>query len=168
MNEESIYGITLEKYTELIVKTINAGDDEIASRKIIENEGIEINNWRRAKKEWEKKINDPNDEGKTYVKFLPMYQAALERKYFGGIPCSLEEFTKIHCELSFRRDPVDPQKPMKYESVLKENRISVNKWEICNSFWTVRVGMPNYRKKFSELVRKYSQNYMNSRFGKVS
>jgi hypothetical protein len=168
MRIESKYGITLEKYTELIVKTINSGEDEVACKKIIEKEGINMSDWKKAKKEWDDKINDPDDNGRTYAEFLPLYQAALERKYFGGVPCSLEEFTKIHCELSFRKDPVDPLKPVKYETVLKDNRISVNKWEICNSFWTVRVGMPNYRKKFSELVRKYSQYYANTRFGKVS
>jgi hypothetical protein len=168
MNKESKYGITLEKYTELIVKTSNIGDDEAACVKILENENIDVNDWKKAKKEWDDKINDPGDDGKTYAEFLPLYQAALERKYFGGAPCSLEEFTKIHCEMSFRKDPFDSQKPVKYETVLKENKISVNKWEICNSFWTVRVGLPNYRKKFAELVRKYTQYYSNTRFGKVS
>jgi hypothetical protein len=168
MDEESKYGITLEKYTELIVKTINAGEDEETCRKIIEGQGISMKDWKKAKKEWDDRINNPDDEGRTYAKFLPLYQAALERKYFGRVPCSLEEFTKIHCELSFRKDPADPLKPIKYETVLKDNGINVNKWEICNSFWTVRVGMPNYRKKFSELVRKYSQDYTNTKFGKVS
>jgi hypothetical protein len=168
MDEESKYGITLEKYIELIVKTINTGENEIAYKIIIESEGIDMQDWKKAKKEWDEEINDPNDKSKTYTKFIPLYQAALERQYFGRVPCSLEEFTKIHCELSFRKDIDDPLKPIQYEKVLKENRITANKWDICNSFWTVRVGMPNYRKKFSELVRKYSQDNSNSKFGKVS
>ena len=168
MKQEIKYKITLEKYTELIVKTINADEDDIKYKKIIEDEGIDINDWKKAKKEWEEKINDPDDEGKIYSKFLPLYQAALEKKYFGRVPCSLEEFTKIHCELSFRNDSSDPSNPEKYEKVLKDNGISSNKWEICNSFWTLMIGMPNYRKKFTELVRKYSQIYNNTKFGKVS
>ena len=168
MKTESKYGITLEKYAELIVKTINANEDDEAYNKIIENEGITLNDWKKAKKEWDNKISDPNDEGKTSSLFLPLYNKALENNNIGRGPCSLEEFTKIHCELSFRREQGDPLKPIKYETVLKENGLSVNNWELCNSFWIVRVGMPNYRKKFSELVKKYSQNQTNIMFGNVS
>lgn len=157
MNEESKHGITLEKYIELIVKTKNNGDNNKEIRLIIENEGIDMKDWKKAKKKWEEQIRDPNDEGKTYAKFIPLYQAALERNYIGRVPCSLEEFTKIHCELSFRKDPDDPTKPMNYKKVLEENGIDEDKWEIYNSFWILRVGMPNYRKKFSELVIKCSQ-----------
>lgn len=164
MKEEIKYGITLAKYTELIVKTINA--NETMCKKIINDEGLDYEEWIKAKKEWDEKINDPGDEGNTYSKFLPLYQSELERNYFGGIPCSLEKFAKIHCELSFRRDPEDPTKPIKYDKVLETNRISINKWEICNSFWTVRVGLPDYRKRFSELVRIYSKFYMTMKLEK--
>jgi hypothetical protein len=168
MENDKKYGITLEKYTELIVKTINAdvGDDDY--KKLIEKEGILLTDWLKAKKAWEDKISDPNDEGKTAAIFMPIYEAALEKKYLGRVPCSLEDFTKIHCELSLKSDTAEPIQALKYESVLKENGLTANKWDICNSFWIVRVGLPNYRKKFSELVRKYSQENSNKKFGKVS
>jgi hypothetical protein len=168
MDAEKKYGITLEKYTELIVKTISADEGEDDYKKIIEKEGISLKDWMKAKKAWEEIIRDPNDEGKTAAIFMPIYEKALEKMYLGRVPCSLEEFTKIHCELSLKSDSNDPVQQLKYESILKENGINVNKWEICNSFWTLRVGLPNYRKKFSELVRKYSQENSNKKFGKVS
>jgi len=158
LKAESKYGITLEKYAMLIVNTINADEEGVEYKRIIEKEGIIFSDWLKAKKEWERKINDPNDKQKTFDKFLPLYQSALERQYFDRVPCSLEDFTKIHCELSFRKETMDTSKKVFYETILKNNGVTVNQWEICNSYWTVRVGMPNYRKKFQELVRKYSQH----------
>jgi hypothetical protein len=157
MIAETKYGITLEKYALLIVNTINADEESVEYKRIIEKEGIIFSDWLKAKKEWERKINDPNDQQKTFDKFLPIYQSALEKQYFDRVPCSLEEFTKIHCELSFGKETEDSAKKEIYKRILKENGLTVNQWEICNSYWTVRVGMPNNRKKFQELVRKYSQ-----------
>jgi hypothetical protein len=164
MEEDSIYGISIEKYAEILVKTINAGEDESECKKIIEDEGISYNDWLKTKKEWDYKITDPKDKRKTYDKFLPLYdkflelyQSAIGRQYFGRPPCTLEEFTRIHCALAIRKDHLDPSKPVKYEKVLKEFGFTTTKWEICNSYWVVRVAMANYRKRFAELVRKYSQ-----------
>jgi|WetSurMetagenome_2_1015567.scaffolds.fasta_scaffold28179_2 hypothetical protein len=157
MKNVIIYGVTLEKYAELIVKTINANEDDEAYKKIIEKEGIKLNDWKKAKREWDEKINDPNNNDRTVELFLPIYKAAIENQIISRGPCSLEEFTKIHCELTFKRENEDPLKPIEYEKVIKENGLTISKWELCNSYWIVRVGMPNYRKIFSEFVKKYSR-----------
>ncbi|MFA5405495.1 MAG: hypothetical protein WC358_11225, partial [Ignavibacteria bacterium] len=112
MKNLTIYGVSLEKYVELIVKTINANEDDEAYKEIIEKEGIKLNDWNKAKKEWDEKINDPNNEDQTAELFLPLYKTALEKQIISRGPCSLEEFTKIHCELTFRRENGDPQKPI--------------------------------------------------------
>ena len=91
LKAESKYGITLEKYAMLIVNTINADEEGVEYKRIIEKEGIIFSDWLKAKKEWERKINDPNDKQKTFDKFLPLYQSALERQYFDRFNMRLAE-----------------------------------------------------------------------------
>jgi hypothetical protein len=156
MSNEIKYGITLKMYAEILVKTINAKDDSEEYRKIIEKEGILYSDWKKAKKEWDDIMNDPNDNGYITSLFMPLYQTAIENNLRKKGPCSLEKFAKVHCELTNRREKGDPLKQVEYETVLSENGFTVSDWEYCNSFWLIRVGMPNYRKKFSELLNKYS------------
>jgi hypothetical protein len=166
MEKISKYGVTLEKYAELIVKTINANEDDKTYKKIIEKEGISLKDWEMAKREWSEEINDPNHKNQTAELFLQIYEAALDNENTNRGPCSLEVFTKIHCELTFRKKNGNSLELLDYETVIQENGLTVNKWELCNSYWIVRVGMPKYRKYFSELVKKYSTNNLNNELGK--
>ncbi|MCE1165861.1 MAG: hypothetical protein LWX07_10720 [Bacteroidetes bacterium] len=158
MAEENKYGISLGKFAELMVKIMSAGEDEIMYKDIIESEGFDFQDWIQAKKEWEKEINDPADEGRTFALFLPLYQTALENQYFERVPCTLDIYAKVQCEISLLKDPYNPTMPMDYEAVVKKNGFTVNEWENCNSFWAIRVSLPRYKKKFAELVRKYIHN----------
>ncbi len=157
---EAINGITLERYAELLAKTIEAGEDELEILKIIEKDGISAENWKKAKHGWSDRMRDPADNGRTTALFMPFYEAALERKYVEKEPCSLEEFTRIHCEITYRKDPKDLRKQINYEDVLKENGLTVAKWGLYNSFWTPRIAMPQYRKIFTELVQKNSERIL--------
>ena len=157
---EAINGITLERYAKLLVKTIEAGEDESEILKIIKQEGISEEDWKSAKQGWSERMRDPADNGRTTALFMPLYEAALERKYFEKEPCSLEEFTKIHCEITYRKDPNDLRKQINYEDVLKENGLTIAKWGLYNSFWTPRIAMPQYRKIFAELVQKNSERIL--------
>ncbi len=157
---EAISGITLERYAELLVKTIEAGEDESEILKIIKKEGISEADWKKANQGWSERMRDPADKGRTTSLFMPLYESALERKYFEKEPCSLEEFTKIHCEITYRKDPHDLRKQINYEDVLKENGITLARWGLYNSFWTPRIAMPQYRKIFSELVQKNSERIL--------
>jgi hypothetical protein len=155
-----ISGITLERYAELLAKTIEAGEDESEILKIIEKDGIMASDWKRAKQGWSERMRDPADNGKTTALFMPLYESALERKYFEKEPCSLEEFTKIHCEITYRKDPNDLRKQINFKDVLKENGLTIAKWGLYNSFWTPRIAMPQYRKTFVEFVQKNSERIL--------
>jgi hypothetical protein len=157
---EAISGITLETYAELLAKTIEAGEDESEILKIINQEGISEADWKKANQGWSERMRDPADNGRTTDLFMPYYEAALGRKYFEKEPCSLEEFTKIHCEITYRKDPNDLRKQINFKDVLKENGLTIAKWGLYNSFWTPRIAMPQYRKTFVEFVQKNSERIL--------
>ncbi|HEY5534807.1 MAG TPA: hypothetical protein VIL99_07735 [Ignavibacteria bacterium] len=159
-DKEKINGISLEKYAELLVKTIGVEEDEAPYKSIIEKEGFTMENWMIAKKEWSSRMSDPADNGKTTKLFLPLYQTAIERKYSEKEPCSIETFTKIHCEITFRRDPEDHTKKINYEIILKEHKLTVARWGLYNSFWMPRIATPEYSDKFAELVQKNAEKIL--------
>jgi len=138
---ESINGISLEAYAKLIVMMSDCGEDEEACNKIAGQEGFSKEDWKAAKDGWTAKMSDPSDMGKTAMAFMPLYQAQLSKKNADTEPISLEEYTKIHSDMSFRKDPNDPAKKINHEDVLKENNISVTKWGEYSSFWTPKVSV---------------------------
>jgi len=159
-NTELINGISLEKYAELLVKFVDTEDNEVSFREILGKEKITLENWKKAKEGWSLRMNDSQDKGKTTELFMPLYQAALERKYYEKEPCTLEEFTQIHCEITFKRDPYDSTKKINYEDVLKEHNITISRWGLYKSFWTPRVAMPKYHDSFVEQVLKNSERLL--------
>src|SRR5437016_845218 len=105
---EPINGISLEEYAKLLVMMSDCGED--ACNKIAEQEGFSKENWSAAKEGWTAKMSDPSDMGKTAMAFMPLYQAELTKKNTDHEPISLEEYTKIHSDMAFRKDPNDPAK----------------------------------------------------------
>jgi hypothetical protein len=158
---EEINGISLEKYANLVVKMSDCGEDEEACNKIAESEGHSRDDWKAAKDGWSKKMSDPSDMGKTAMAFMPFYQAALANKNADKEPISLEEYTRIHSDMAFRKDPNDSSKKINYEDVLKENNITVTKWGEFNSFWTPKVSEPGeLHDKFASMTQQNSDKIL--------
>jgi hypothetical protein len=154
---ESISGVSLEKYAQLLVMMADCGEDADACAAIAESEGISRADWEASKAGWSAKMQDPSDMGKTAMAFMPLYNAALETKNAGKEPCSLEEYARIHCDLGFRKDANDPEKQIDREIVFKENGINMTKWGEWNSYWTPKVSTPGeLHDKFSALVQQNS------------
>ncbi|MBC8172821.1 MAG: hypothetical protein H7X71_02850 [Chitinophagales bacterium] len=155
--------ITLEQYADLCVLMSDTGGDVSKENTIAEGNGVNSQEWDEAKKHYTAKMSDPADMGKTAVAFMPLYQAALDRKRGGGEPCTLELYTKIHAEMAFRKNPNDSAQKIDYNIVLAENGYTHQTWLECESYWTPRVGAdtePKYDPvlgaKFRELMQKES------------
>ena len=138
---EAINGISLESYAKLIVLMSDCGEDEEDCNKIAGQEGFSKEDWKAAKDGWTAKMSDPSDMGKTAMAFMPLYQAELSNKNAEKEPVSLEEYTRVHSDMAFRKDPNDPAKKINHEDVLKENNISVTKWGEYSSYWTPKVSV---------------------------
>lgn len=163
--------ISLEQYADLCVAMSDTAGDEAKEFAIAEGAGVSADEWKTSKAGYTAKMSDPADMGKTALSFMPLYQAALDKKRGGGKPCTLELFAKIHAEMAFRKDPADSNKKIDYNIVLAENGYTHQAWLECESYWTPRVGAPDQPKwdpvlgqKFRELSQKESDRI----FGIVS
>ncbi|MBL0155046.1 MAG: hypothetical protein IPP93_16825 [Chitinophagaceae bacterium] len=155
--------ITVELYAELCALMTETGGDESKEFAIAAEKGVSADEWKASKAGFTAKMSDPADMGKTAMAFMPLYQAALDKKRGGGEPCTLEMYTKVHAEMAFRKDPADPSKQINYLIVLAENGFSHQSWLECENYWTPRVGAPDQAKwdpvlgqKFRELMQKES------------
>jgi hypothetical protein len=155
--------IAIEKYAELCVLMSETGGDESLELAIAEQNGVSGDEWKLSKAGYTAKMMDPADMGKTAIAFMPLYQAALDKKRGAAEPCTLELYTKIHAEMAFRKDPSDSNKQIDYNIVLAENGYTHQSWLECESYWTPRVGAPDQAKwdpiqgaKFRELMQKES------------
>lgn len=155
--------ISLEQYAELCVAMSDTAGDESKEFAIAEANGVSAATWKEAKTSFTSKMSDPADMGKTALAFMPLYQAALDKKRGGGEPCTLELYTKIHAEMAYRKDHNDSSKQIDYNIVLAENGYTHQAWLECESYWTPRVGSPDQPKwdpvlgqKFRELMQKES------------
>jgi hypothetical protein len=155
--------IAIEKYAELCVLMSDTGGDESIELAIAEQNGVSGDEWKTSKAGYTAKMMDLADMGKTAMAFMPLYQAALDKKRGAGEPCTLEVYTKIHAEMAFRKNPDYANKQIDYNIVLAENGYTHQSWLECESYWTPRVGAPDQAKwdpilgaKFRELMQKES------------
>ena len=155
--------IAIEKYAELCVLMSDTGGDESKEFAIAEQQGVSADEWKASKAGFTAKMSDPADMGKTAIAFMPLYQAALDKRRGGGEPCTLELYSKIHVHMAFRKDPLDSSKKIDYNIVLAENGYTHQQWLECESYWGPRVISPDEAKwdpvlgmKFRELTQKES------------
>lgn len=155
--------ITIEQYADLCALMTETAGDVSKENAIAEANGVSAADWDEAKKHYTAKMSDPADMGKTAMAFMPLYQAALEKKRGGGEPCTLEVYTKVHAEMAFKKDPADATKQINYMDVLTAHGFTHQSWLECENYWTPRVGAPDQPKwdpvlgqKFRELMQKES------------
>lgn len=131
--------ISLEQYANLCVLMSDTAGDETQETAIAEAHGVSGEEWKTSKTAFTAQMSDPADMGKTAMAFMPLYQAALDKKRGGGAPCTLELYSKIHAEMAFRKDPANPAQKIDYNIVLAENGYTHQTWLECESYWTPRV-----------------------------
>ena len=150
--------VSLEQYAELAALMAETGSDKGKCAEIAEANGISRTDWEAAQIGWTARMSDATLMGKVALAFMPLYQAAMDRKRNGQVPMSLEDFARISADAAFRKDPVDLSKQINLEIILVENDITRAQWLECNTYWSPRVNDPNdpASSKFRELMQQNS------------
>jgi hypothetical protein len=153
--------VTLEQYADLCARMADTGGDVSRENEIAAAQGIGAEDWAAAKSYYTAKMQDPSDMGKTAMAFMPLFQEAQSRLRGGEAPGTLEQYTKVHAEMAYRKDPNDPGKKIDHMIVIAENGFTHPKWLEMESYWTPRVGSdtdpkfdPELAMKFRELLQK--------------
>ena len=82
--KDAINGITIERYAELRAKMDDVITDREKCLRIAESEGIKGTDWEAAHKGWQMRFTDPSDGGKTASKFVPLWQAEIDKKFISS------------------------------------------------------------------------------------
>lgn len=153
--------VSLEQYAELCARMAETGGDVARENEIAAGFGISPEDWDAAKKHYTARMSDPSDMGRTAMAFMPLYQEAQARLRGGEAPGTLEQYSKVHAEMAFRKDPEDPSRKIDFMIVLEENGFTHPKWLEMEGYWTPRVASdtdpkfdPEQAAKFRELVQK--------------
>lgn len=135
--------ISIEMYAELCAAMSDTGGDEAKELEIALSKGVSEAEWKESKSGYTAKMMDAADMGKTAMAFMPLYQAALDKKRGGAEPCPLETYAKVHVHMAYRKDPADSTKKIDYNVVLSEFGYTHQQWIEIDSYWTPRVGAPD-------------------------
>lgn len=154
-----INGVSLEQYANLLALMSDCGEDEERCLMIAASQGVGAAAWAAAKEGWTARMADPALENRVSYAFLDFYSPAMERKRGGKEPISLEEYTRIFAETSFRKDPLDASKPIDRLVVLKENNLTESHWNECLVYWSPKVsdGQNPVYQHYSQLLRNEMQ-----------
>jgi hypothetical protein len=79
-----INGISLEKYAELAALMGDTGSDVEKYVAIAEANGVSRSDWIAAQSGWTARMSDVSLMGKVALAFMPLYQAAMDRKRCSG------------------------------------------------------------------------------------
>jgi hypothetical protein len=162
--------ISLEQYANLCVAMSDTAGDESKEFAIAAEQGVSAEDWKAAKTGYTTQMTDPADMGRTAMAFMPLYQAALDRKRGGGEPCTLEQYTKIHTHMAYRKDPADSSKKIDYNIILAEHGFAHQSWLESESYWTPRVASdtdPKFNAEQAARFRQLAQQYSDELFGIV-
>lgn len=75
---DDINGISIERYAELCAKMEEFLKDKEACARIAVSEGVKKDDWEAAHKQWQSKMTDPADMGKTASAFEKHWQIAIK------------------------------------------------------------------------------------------
>jgi hypothetical protein len=157
-----ISGVSLEQYANLLALMSDCGEDEERCLMLAASQGVDAAAWVAAKEGWTARMADPALENRVSYAFLDFYSPAMDRKRGGKEPISLEEYTRIFAETSFRKDPLDASKPIDRLVVLKENNLTESKWNECLVYWSPKVSdaqNPVYQ-RYSQILRDEMQRLL--------
>lgn len=136
---DPIAGVSLELYANLLALMSDVGEDRAECLAIAAKNGVGHDAWEAAKAGWTARMEDPALENRVSNAFLKFYGPALHRKRGGVEPMSLEEYVRLFAETSFRKDPNDPSQPIDREVVIRENGLTMAKWNEALVYWSPRV-----------------------------
>jgi len=136
-----VNGVSIEKYADLCAMMADTAGDVGKENAIAEANGVSAADWAAAKAGFTAKMSDPADMGKTAMAFMPLFQAAQAKARGGKEPGSLEDYTVIHAEMAFMKDPADPTKQIDFMQVLNNHNYTHAKWLEMETYWTPIVSL---------------------------
>lgn len=155
---ESIKGINLKQYAELISKTADATNEDDFWR-IIESNGVTRADWIEAKDGWNQKIMAVENYLTVTKNYTTYLEQAVTEKNKGQAPCSLESYADISVQISYRKNPSKPTELLGFEEVMKENHLSSYKWVEFAGYWAPKVILPEYSAKYFSLFTQLGEKY---------
>jgi hypothetical protein len=155
---ETINGISLQRYAELISKTTDTVTEE-EFWQAIENEGVTRDEWVPVKDGWNAKIFAPENYMTIAQDYNNFLEQAITEKNGGGAPCSMEKFADLNAQLQYRKDPADSEKSMDFMDILKENGLAPLKWTEYSGYWAPKVYKEEHQDKYYSLLTQYAQKY---------
>jgi hypothetical protein len=79
-----INGISLERYAELGALVSDHVNDQAKVRELVEKEGVRREDWDAAVAGWTARMQDMRLMGAVAMRYMPLYQAALQRRAAAG------------------------------------------------------------------------------------
>lgn len=79
-----INGISLERYAELGAIVSDHVNDQVKVRELVEKEGVRREDWDAAVAGWTARMQDMRLMGAVAMRYMPLYQAALQRRAASG------------------------------------------------------------------------------------
>ena len=89
-----INGISLERYAELSAEVADTQDPE-KQAEIVGKLGVARADWEAAKAGWTARMQDMSLMGQVAMRYMPLYQAALEKKKGGAPQVSFEDYVAM-------------------------------------------------------------------------
>lgn len=155
---ETINGISLERYAELVSKTTDTITEE-EFWQVVLNEGVTREDWIAAKDAWNKELMNPDNYLTVMQEYNYHFERFIELKNNGNAPCTLEKFADINAQLYYRKDPADNEKLMGYEAVLKDNGIASLKWTEYSGYWAPKTAREEHMQQYFDLLNLYTLKY---------
>ena len=126
-----ISGISLELYAELSADVSDHLNDPGKQAEIVAKKGISKEAWDAAKAGWTARMQDMSLMGQVAMRYMPLYQAALEKKSGGKPTVTFEEYVAMS----------GAAKAMSIEGMLAFYKISMNDWTLIAGDWNNKIPM---------------------------
>ncbi len=156
---KEINGITIQRYAELICATTDTVTEE-EFWQAIEKEGISRDAWQLIKDGWNAELFKPENYLTLQQDYNNALEKAVENKYNGNPPCSLETFADLNAQFYYRKDPANNNEVMEYTKVLESNNIAPLKWTEYSAYWAPKTARDEYSQKYYDLLNIASAKYM--------
>jgi hypothetical protein len=126
-----IAGISLELYAELSADVSDHLNDAAKQVEIVGKKGISKESWDAAKAGWTARMQDMSLMGQVAMRYMPLYQAALEKKSGGKPLISFEDYVAMS----------GAAKAMSIEGMLAFYKITMNDWTLIAGDWNTKIPM---------------------------
>jgi len=126
-----IAGISLELYAELSADVSDHLNDPAKQVEVVAKKGISKESWDAAKAGWTARMQDMSLMGQVAMRYMPLYQAALEKESGGKPQISFEDYVAMS----------GAAKAMSIEGMLAFYKITMNDWTLIAGDWNTKIPM---------------------------